>query len=197
MASNQDLINLLRDKIARLQKARALATDETVKIKLEHDIKEAEGQLAQFTEAPPPRTPTSATFTPVPDPPAPSVPLGHSPPTKVEKAAGPPWWLITAVITIVTFLLAWWVITDAKIAALVAIVAGLWLLFRNPELIYQRLSLTAMGLVVVLNAINFSGFFDGRVGENEFRLELSEPSLIVSLGLLVFAGYMMFLHSRR
>lgn len=89
------------------------------------------------------------------------------------------------------------VLTSAKLAALIAVAVGGWLLFRNPELIYQRLALTAMGLVVVLNAINFSGFLDGRVGENEFRLELSEPSIIVSLGLLAFAGYMMFLHSRR
>lgn len=111
MASNQDLIDLLRDKIGRLQRARALATDESVKFKLEHDTEEAEGQLAQFPGAAPPRNPSSATFTPGPGPPPPGVPLGPSPPTKVEKAAGPPWWLITAVITVATFLLAWWMQT--------------------------------------------------------------------------------------
>jgi hypothetical protein len=73
-----------------LQKARIIATDETVKIKLEHDIEEAEEQLAQFEGAVLPSRPPSA-----PTMAAPSSALSPAPATrpslpKVEEVSSSP-----------------------------------------------------------------------------------------------------------
>lgn len=94
MANQKQLIEL---QLAAFQRAHILATDAKVKFKLEHDIAEAEERLAALLGKEPPASPSQRQ----------RVPTNTNPKTSV------PWWQITVVATVITFLLGWWMCSPA------------------------------------------------------------------------------------
>jgi hypothetical protein len=192
MEANDDLI---RRKINDLEKALIIETGAGEKFKLREDIKEMKAMLTDTGQP----SPTVNSITPAFQAKTPQI--GSIPetipaelPSQNKKV---PWWAISLAVAVASILVSWWMIASLKIAVLIGIVAFVLLLFRDPDRSYLRLAQLSMGLVIALNAINISGILKGKLGENEIELQLTEPSIFVSLFLIVFAGYMMYLHSKR
>lgn len=182
---------ILLRKLRYLKKGRALATDAAEHLRLDVQIEEAEKQLRASGIEPEKRTVSPAA---APKPTAIEVDRDPAPP---KKSAAFPWWAISLAVGLATFALLWWVIGLPKIAAVLAVVVAVFLLLRDPDRFFMTITYSCLGLLTAINVIDPSGFLAGE-GENlRFRLELSEPSVWVSLFLIALMGWAMWLEGRR
>ncbi|MEL6667385.1 MAG: hypothetical protein AAFP08_00350 [Bacteroidota bacterium] len=120
-----------------------------------------------------------------------------SPPSPVPRQPSLSWPVISGITAIASFALAWWVIGSARIAAVIGLAAGVLMIMRNPEHLFARIAFISVGLLVSINTINFSGLLKGGVAGTDWELRFSEPSIVVSVGLIVLIIAAMYFHANR
>ena len=185
-------LDLAREKRDFLERERVLTSDPSQKFELDERIEELNSRIARLERSS--SVPNSSL-----SPAGPSAPPASGSTSGKEGlgSPAPPWWLLSLGIALATFALAWWLIGSVKIAAVLALAAGALMLLRNPEYLYVRIASIALGLLVTINAFNLTGFWEGKFGESRFRIELTEPESIVSIGLVVVIVAAMYFHANR